>query len=132
MQEYESFEVQGTPYDQAEDLPSAINQIAEEFIPAHAGYNFRIAFMGEGQMSLTLHVCEVWEPHNLAVARKDLEERSVTMFKDYEKNLKKEFKSRFKKALKLKEDKDVRATSVQRVSINDRYYFISSRKYDIS
>jgi len=128
MPHAESFEVQGTPYDQTLDRNAMINQIVEESIPAHAGYGVRVKFMGDDQMQLTYHCFEM----DLPVRMNEVERLAQTCLNDFEKLLRKEYKSRAGRTLKLKEIKDERCDSTEKVSLNSRYYYRSSRSYDIA
>ena len=61
----------------------------------------------------------------------DLKKQCNSLKKDKAGILKKEFKSRGGGTLKMKEDKKQRCTSVEKVSLNNRYYFRSSRTYSL-
>lgn len=54
------------------------------------------------------------------------------LIKDYLKSLKKEVKKRTKKAVKFKELKELGNYSVEKVSLNDRWYLIMWRVYDVT
>ena len=127
MSQAEGYEVQGTPYDQKLDRNAMINQVTEDLIPAHAGYGFKVKFMGEDQMSVTYHCFEM----DLPLRVKEVEQQAQDLLKQYEKHLKKEYKSRAGKTLKLKELKGGRSESTEKVSLNNRYYYRSSRTYEI-
>jgi hypothetical protein len=47
------------------------------------------------------------------------------------KHLKKEYKARTKKTLNLKENKERANYTVQKVSLNERYYYVSWRCYEL-
>jgi uncharacterized protein with von Willebrand factor type A (vWA) domain len=69
---------------------------------------------------------------NLPVHLKETVERSETAFKELVKYLKNEFKRRAGKTLTLKEDKDLHNYTVEKVSLNERYYYRAWRVYDVS
>lgn len=127
MPSVESFEVQGKQYLQTEDKISLINQIAEELIPKNASYGFTVKFHNEDQMTVTYQSTEIDLQHRF----KEVEEQANKYLSEWEKYIKKEFKSRGGGTLKLKEKKDLRQAGHQRVSINARYHISYSRTYEI-
>lgn len=135
MQNPESFEV--TEYD-PEDLPvaeqlSVMKQIMEDrkLDPSTVGLpteNFVMTLQGD-QMRLAWHSYEMYL--NQHDRMRDVEKTAEKCLGECLKYLKKEFKKRTKKSLSVKEMKDLRSNSVQKVSLNDRYYFISWRVFSI-
>jgi hypothetical protein len=135
MQNPESFEV--TEYD-PEDLPvaeqlSVMKQIMEDrkFDPEIRRLpteNFVLTLQGD-QMRLAYHTYEMFlsTPDRM----RDVEKNAEKCLGEGLKYLKKEFRKRTKKALSVKEQKDLRSYSVQKVSLNERYYFISWRVFKI-
>lgn len=123
----ESFEVLGTGYDQSADRNSVINQVTEDMISDHAGYGFKVKFQGEDEMVVTYHSFEM----DLPQRAQQVEEQAERFLRSYEKRLKRDYKSYCGKTLKFKELKDQRAGSVEKVSLNNRYYFRSSRTYKL-
>jgi len=133
MQKPEGYEVQGTPYFQTEDQIALVKQIAEELIPANPGYGYIVKFQGgkdvdKHQMVVAYHSYEMDLPYRM----KEIESLAETCLKDFEKHLKKQYKSRAGKALKMKELKDQRGTVTEKVSMNNRYYYRSMRTYQLS
>ena len=126
--EAEGYETLGTGYDQTADIYSMVKQLTDDMIPQNAGYGIQVKFQGEKRAIVTYHTFEV----DLHLKMKEVERQADELLKSYEKELKKQYKSRVGKSLKLKEDKDERCTSVEKVSLNSRYYYRSSRSYDIS
>jgi len=127
MPNVESYEVQGTPYEQTADKTAMINQITEDMISDHAGYGFKVKFHNGNQMTVTYHCFEIDLPSRI----KEVDAQAETYLKEYEKRLKADFKSRTRSALKLKERKAERCGSVEKVSLNNRYYYRSSRTYEL-
>ena len=127
MHEVESYEVQGTPYEQTADKIAMINQLTEDMISDHAGYGFKVKFHSGDQMTVTYHCFEM----DLPLRIKEVESQSETLLNGYVKRLKSDYKSRVGVTLKLKERKDERCGSTEKVSLNNRYYFRSSRTYEI-
>lgn len=135
MEKAESFEVQ--EYD-PEDLPvaeklSVIKQILDDRKndPSTAGlpsFAFQIALQGD-QLITKYHCYEMLlsSPDRL----KEVERQADASLTELLKYLKKEFKSRTKKALTLKERKELRNYSVTKVSLNERYYYVSWRVYEM-
>jgi len=126
MSNIESYEVQGMAYDQDLDIHAAIQQIASEIIPEHAGYGFRLTFCGENQATMIYHSYEV----DLPLRVKEVEEQSETRMNEFVKSLKKRYKEKTKKTLKFKELKDQSQSGAEKVSCNNRYYYRSTRLYE--
>ncbi len=130
MDKPESFEVQEyndvrEPY----DMYRVLKQIVEDHkkdcpVTSQA---FRIQFVGD-QMKVYFTTLETMLPHRMA----EVEKVAADSHRDFLKYIKKEFKSRTKRVLDCKEQKDQADYSVQKVSLNERYYFSSWRFYTIS
>lgn len=69
---------------------------------------------------------------NLPVHLRATTDRADTALKELEKHIKAEFKRRTGKALKLKEQKDLANYTVEKVSLNERYYYRSWRVFEAS
>lgn len=69
---------------------------------------------------------------NLPVNIRRVEEECNEVFKQTVAYLKKEFKARSGRTLKLSEVKDLGDHSVEKTSLNERYYYKAWRFYDIS
>lgn len=135
MDQPQGFEV--TEYD-PEDLPvaeqlSVLKQIVQDRrddpdtanLPSTA---FVLTLQGD-EMRLAYHCYEMLlrDPDRLKETERVAEKALGEMLK----YLKKQFKSRTKKVLSVKEVKDKRDYSIQKVSLNERYYFISWRVFTI-
>ena len=129
MSNAESYEVQGIPHDeQLLNAHTVLQQVAEDMVHDRPTIGVRVKFMAEVKMVVTYHCLEVDLPNRFTTV-----ETEATKYLDmFLKELKKEFKSRTKKAVTLKEDKKDRTHSVEKVSLNARYYFRSSRTYTVS
>lgn len=135
MEKAQSFEV--TEYD-PEDLPVAsqlavIHQImadkkSDPANPQLPTESFLLTLQG-GEMRLSYHCYEMLLSD--LQRRRNVEEAAEKALNEMLKHLKKEFKKRTKKVLSLKEIKDRRDYSVAKVSLNERYYYISWRVYSI-
>lgn len=130
MDKPESFEVQEyndvrEPY----ETYKVLKQILEDHKKDHpvTSQAFRIQFVGD-QMKVYYTTLESMLPHRMAEVEKD----AAAAHKDFLKYIKKEFKSRLKRTLECSEQKDQADYSVQKVSLNERYYFSSWRFYTIS
>jgi hypothetical protein len=124
----ESFEVQGTAYLQEEDRNALIQQVSEELIASSPSFGYKVKFHGEDQMTVVYHCFEMDLPSRIQI----VEEQADKLLKDWEKYIKKEFKKRGGGTLKMKEVKDLRDRNIEKVSLNNRYYFRASRTYDLS
>jgi hypothetical protein len=71
-----------------------------------------------------------YEMH-LPVRMREVEAQAKTILDEMVKHLKKEYKARTKKTLNLKENKERANYTVQKVSLNERYYYVSWRCYEL-
>ena len=69
---------------------------------------------------------------NLPVHLKETVARADTALKELKKHIQAEFKRRTGTALKLKELKDLENYTVEKVSINERYYYRCWRVFEVS
>lgn len=135
MDKAQGFEV--TEYD-PEDLPvseqlSVLKQIMQDRksdatisqLPSEA---FILTLQGN-QMRLAYHSYEMNLGHANAI--REVDGQAKKALDEVIKFLKKEFKKRTKKSLSVKEIKDKRDYSVQKTSLNSRYYYVSWRVFDI-
>src|SRR3990167_6057823 len=118
MDKPEGFEVTdyGDKHEKYDQL-SVIKQIIDERVresPAHAVI---VKFAGN-QMTLAYHCYEMHLPARM----KQVQELANDVFRESLSHLKKEFKRRTKQVLTLKELKDLANYTVQKVSLNERYY----------
>lgn len=68
---------------------------------------------------------------NLPVHLKEIADRSETAFKELAKHIKAEFKTRTGIVLKLVEKKDLNNYTVEKVSLNERYYYRAWHVYEV-
>jgi len=128
----ESFEV--TQYsddgaDQVVEKFSHIKQIVEGWCHDNSAFPtgaIRVSLSGN-TMKLIIHSYEM----HLPVRMKEVQENSSKLLNEALKKLKKEFKTRSKSTLDLKELKDQANYTVQKVSLNERYYFVSWRCFEL-
>lgn len=131
----ESYEVQGVAYDQKEDICAAISQVVNrDWGKSDLAFygmpsdSFRVKFFGEDEMRLIYHSYEI----NLHERFEEISDFSNKALNEIEKLIKREYKKLTKKTLKLKEKKKARDFTVEKVSLNLRYYFVTWREYNIS
>ena len=79
-------------------------------------------------LKIHYHSYEMFLPENI----RQIEERADEIIKNTVKMIKKEFKDRTGKALKLVEQKDMVDSAREKVSLNQRFYFKAWRFYKIS
>lgn len=125
--EFESFDVLGTPYLQKEDKIALINQVNEELIASSPSYGYKLRFHSENQVTVTYHCFEM----DLPLRIKEVDDQAEKCLKEWEKTIKKQFKAKGGGTLKLKELKDSRDRSVEKVSLNNRYFYRFSKTFEI-
>jgi hypothetical protein len=132
MSKPEGFETTeyNTKFEDPYEKYKVLRQIVEDrkygspSLPSEA---FRVDFSGnEAKVFYTSY-----EMH-LPVRMKEIEAQSEAALNEVVKYLKKEFKSRTKMKLDMKELKDRRNYSVQKVSLNERYMYSSWRFYELA
>jgi len=126
--EPESFEVteygsDGRTLDQ--DI-GVIAEIVQNKVSKSPNLNTRVAFTGN-LMKLTFHAYEMHAPTRMKEIERSCKETLDTMFKD----IKKEFKERTSEVLKVKEKKELANYTIQKVSLNERYMYVSWRFYEL-
>lgn len=123
----ESFEVTeyGTAHEDYDTL-SVIRQIIQDLTRDNPAASMSVSFTGD-MIKLTYSSFEMLLPTRI----KEVEARSVEVFRDVVKHLKKEFKSKTKRTLTLKEKEELADYTVQKVSLNERYYYICWRHYEL-
>jgi hypothetical protein len=104
----------------------AIKEIVDQCKKDSPSMSFSVSFNGN-QVKLTYHSYEMHLPLKI----KDVQEAAQKNLNNLVKLLKKEFKSKVKETLELKELKDLASYSVQKVSLNERYYFASWRCFEL-
>lgn len=119
--EPESFEAQGTRYEQAEDRISLIHQVVKDKEREQPSVGVVASTQGN-YLYLKYHCYETFlgDRARLDALIKEAEKH----MKEFVKYLKAEYKKRSGKTLSLSEDKEKRDYSVQKVSLNERYYFV--------
>lgn len=125
---FQSFEVQGIPYDQDQDRSSLIKQIVGDMVRELPTIAVTVSL--NGNELILRYVCYeklLSDPQRM----RETEHAADAYLNDIVKRLKKEFKSRSGKSLSLKEDKDRRQTSAEKVSLNLGYYYRSQRVYEL-
>ena len=130
MDKPESFEVQEyndvrEPYETYRVLKQILSDYQNENPVVSSA--FRIQFVGD-QMKVFYTCLEVSLPHRMA----EVEKQANDAHKDFLRHMKSEFKKRTKHPLTATEQKDMADYSVQKVNLNERYYFSSWRFYKIS
>lgn len=125
--EPQSFEI--TEYGDEDDpqrMFSGIAQIGSEMISEMP--NCAVRFRQEGD-----HLKVVYQTYEMFVPRKlaNIQEQSRVSIKEAISHLKREFKKRYKKNLKLKEIKGSDNYTTQKVSMNERYAFTSWCVYEM-
>lgn len=132
QKEPESFEV--TEYegldgdnDDTAFVTSVISQVVEEKVKEDPTIGCRLHFC-DGGVRFTVHSYEMHLPRRV----KEVEERAHKFLDEMLKYVKKEIKGRAGRSIDFKEDKDKRGHSVEKVSLNERYYYITWRFYEIS
>lgn len=127
-QEAQSFEV--APYSDVEfgiaEAQKVIAQIFRDIVrdaPAHAVW----ADLTGDTLKIHYHTYVMHLPSR----RKLIAEEANDVFKQTVAYLKKEFKARTGKALKLSEQKELANDAVEKVSLNERYYYKAWRFYKL-
>jgi len=83
--------------------------------------------MSGNQLKVHYHDFVVMLPVHL----KETTERAETAFKELAKHLKSEFKKRTGQTLSLVEQKDLQNYTIEKVSLNERYYYRAWRVYEV-
>lgn len=104
-----------------------IKQIFSEFARGPAKHAVWADMSGD-KLKLHYHSYEMFLPSRM----QRVEDESKQILDAAAKELKKEFKSRTGKALHLKEQSALGNYTVEKVSLNERYYYKCWRFYDVS
>ena len=123
----ESFEVQGTQYLQKDDRNALLAQVSEDLISNNPAYGFKVRFQGDDEVVVTYHSYEM----DLQLRMKEVEGQADDLFKEWLKLVKKEYKAQGGGTLKMKEDKSQHSTSIEKVGLNNRYYYRSSKTFSM-
>lgn len=105
---------------------SVIEEIIRDQVTRSPSSNVRVSFTGN-LMRIAYHCYEM----HLPVKMKEIEATAKSVLDETFKNLKKQFKERTSDTLKAKEQKDMANYSVQKVSLNERYYYVAWRFYEL-
>jgi len=127
MQKPESFEV--TEYadpKKSYDKFSVIYQIIENKVRENPTFGCRVSFVGN-MLKLYFHCYEM----HLPVRMKEIEKLAHDSLNEAVKMIKKEFKTITKEKIELKEDKTKANYTVQKVSLNERYYVVYWRFFEL-
>jgi hypothetical protein len=130
MDKPESYEVTEYGDDDNQELYdrfAAIKQVVQDSNVRNPASAFVASLQGDW-LVLKYHCYEIDVPSQI----KAVEDRVNTAFKEMLSLLKKEVKKKTKKVLTLKELKDKADHTIQKVSLNDRYYVVFWRVYEIS
>lgn len=124
-----SFEI--TDYSEDHEIPGRSRGIIKEILQAMVRKNpamsVQAVFVGN-LMKITYHSYEM----HLPVRIKEVESAAKSNLDETCKHLKKEYKTILKKTLDMKERKEMANTSVQKVSLNERYMYASWRFYELA
>lgn len=130
MEKAEGFEIAEysgePPLDQKYSVLEQILQDRHNEGPNNPSENIRMKFTGD-MLQLFFHCYEVGLPYKI----KEIEVRADDALNDALKYLKKEYKVRTSRALSVTEKKELRNTSAQKASLNERYYYLSWRFYEL-
>lgn len=124
----EGFET--TTYGDQEDstkVYSVICQIMEDRVRESPTFGMK-ASISNGLLKIFYHCYEMHLPSRVA----DVQDRAQTAFREVLKHIKKEYRSRTKESIDLKEKKELANHTVQKVSMNERYYAVFWKFYELS
>lgn len=129
MEKAQGWEV--TEYGQEHNIPGRaqgyIKEIVQEMGRLSPSVGLQVTFTGN-MMKLTYHSYEM----HLPVRIREVEERAKQALNEAVKELKKQYKVRSGEGLDITEKKDMANTSVQKVSLNERYMYASWRFYEFA
>lgn len=130
MDKPESFEVQEyndvrEPYQTFQTIAQIVEDKRVEGM--HPSCAYKVDFLGD-VLRVQVTMFEMHLPQRL----KEVQENCAKLQKAYVSGLKKEFKKRAKHDLKLKEIKEKSDYTVQKVNLNERYYYIEWHLYELS
>lgn len=127
MDKPEGFEVTeyGKPHE-VYSMYSVVHQIMEDRGREAPNYGVKVAFTGN-MLKVYYHCYEMCLPTRFT----EIEGNANDSLNEAIKYIKKEYKKRTKKTLDLKEKKDLANYTVQKVSLNERYYTVFWRMYEL-
>lgn len=128
MNKAEGFEVTeySDPKNEAYAKYSAIYQIMQDKEREAPNCGVRVSFVGN-MLKLYYHCYEMHLPTRM----KEVTDESETMIREALKYIKKELKKRKLGAIDFKEDKSLANYTVQKVSLNERYYAVFWKFYEL-
>ncbi len=129
MGKAESFEVTSYSTEDAKRpdyVFSEITEIIRDQVEKSPNMNVRVNFTGT-LMRIAYHSYEM----HLPVRMKEVESTAKSVLDESFKNLKKQFKERTGDTLKATEKKELANYTVQKVSLNERYYYVAWRFYEL-
>lgn len=127
--QHQGFETQGDPYDQRKDLHALLKQVVADFSKVRPSAGLLAKLTGD-KLVLTYISYEMNLDDHIRMS--EAERVGREFLDDAVKHLKKEYKSRGKSTLTLKEDKEKRGESVEKVSLNLRFYYRAWRVFEVS
>ena len=104
-----------------------IRQITSEIARDVPSVGLWVDMTGD-QLRVHYHAYEMFLPTRV----KEVEARAEDALKNFVALLKKEFRTRTKSALKLSEQKEAGGSTVEKVSLNERYYYKAWRSFTMS
>ncbi len=109
------------------DKLAAIKQVASEIVKANPHHGFLVEFVEGDKLKVTYVTMEVSLPSKITA----VQEQARKLMSEFIKTLKADFRKKTKKTLTLKELKDRQDYAVEKVSLNERYYFRQWNIYEI-
>jgi hypothetical protein len=109
------------------EMIKVIKQIMEDNKQTHGSHGIWCDMTGD-LFKIHQHCYEM----HLPLRMKLVEEQTDAQFKEVVKLIKKEFKARTKKTLNLTEKKELSNRTIEKVSLNERYYYKTWRFYNLS
>lgn len=125
-QSYEVAEYSKPELDTAQAY-GVVKQIFFEIQRTQAQYSIWADWSGD-KVKIHYHSYEMFLPERIS----EIQERSRVLLDETVKMLKKEFKARTGHTLKLVEDKTLSDYTMEKVSLNQRYYYKAWRFYTVS
>lgn len=105
---------------------STIHQIVEENGHKNPEFGIKVALTGN-VLKLYYHAIEQLAPTRM----KEIEKRAHDALNEAVRYIKKEYKSRTKAPLDMKEMRDRANSTIQKITLNERYYYVSWRFFEL-
>lgn len=126
--EPKSFEVAGNRYDRTQDVRSMLSSAAAEYHSPDPSYGCKLSFAGD-KLVVKFHCYET------SLDERQKVDQILSLGKDvctkYISFIKKNIKEKGGKTLSVKEIKDRRDYGVEKVSLNNRWYFKYTQTYEV-